>query len=252
MTTGKEAAMIESAAVSGIEEALRQRGVTEGTISTTEENAIDQQGYLVLPEVLPRPLLAQLRAAFDLALDQGRRSGIGCELDSYDPVYDGISTHPKVLAAVYHVLRRPFVATGLRGRDPLPGFGQQGLHTDSAPLGPSQPFFLVTALWLLDDFTPTNGATRVVPGSHGMRRPLPKPLQQPESHHPREKVVVAEAGSVLLFHGHLWHGGTRNRGGARRRVLQGQFLARDRLPPATAPAEVPERFPPAVRYFLGA
>jgi ectoine hydroxylase-related dioxygenase (phytanoyl-CoA dioxygenase family) len=150
------------------------------------------------------------------------------------------------------VLRRPFLATGLRGRDPLPGFGQQGLHTDGFPPAPSQPSFLVTALWLLDDFTPTNGATRVVPGSHRMRRPLPKQMQQPQSHHPQEKVVLAEAGSVLLFHGHLWHGGTRNEAGCRRRVLQGQYLARDCLAPASAPADLPERLPPAVRYFLGA
>ena len=244
--------MAGEAAVGTIEEALRQCGVRDRTLTTAEKDALDQQGYLVLPGVLPRPRHEELRRAFDDALSRGRRSGVGCELDSHDPVFDGISTHAGVLAAVYHALRRPFLATGMRGRDPQPGFGQQGLHTDGAPPAPSEPPFLVTALWLLDDFTAANGATRVVPGSHRMNRPLPKALQQPESRHPRQKIVLAEGGSVLLFHGHLWHGGTRNESGGRRRVLQGQFLARDRLPRGHAPPDVPERHPPAVRYLLGA
>ena len=90
--TGEEATMIESRVVAGIEEALRRCGVTERTLTAAEKDAIDQQGYLVLPGALGQNRLGQLRTAFDLALDQGRRSGIGCELDCYDPVFDGIST----------------------------------------------------------------------------------------------------------------------------------------------------------------
>src|SRR5262249_25494474 len=153
-----------------------------------------------------------------------------------------VCTHPKVLAAAYHVLGRPFVTAGVCGRDPAPGFGQQGLHTDGCPPSPSGPFLLVTTLWLLDDFTPNNGATRLIPGSHRMPRPLPKPMQQPERRHPDQKVILAEAGSALVFNGHLWHGGTRNDAGRRRRVLQGQFRGRELVRPADTPPDLEERF----------
>src|SRR5262245_35257210 len=124
-TFGKEATVIESPGLSGIEEALRQCGVTEQTLTSAEKVAIDQDGYLVLANVLDRHRLTLLRAAFDLAVGQGHRSGVGCELDYNDAVFDGIAMHQRVLAAAYHALRRPFVVSGLRGRDPLPGFGQQ-------------------------------------------------------------------------------------------------------------------------------
>lgn len=78
----------------------------------------------------------------------------------------------------------------------------------------------------MDDFTPNNGATRVIPGSHLVLRPVPKALLQPERRHPDEKLIVAKAGSVLLFNAHLLHSGTRNRSNGSRRALQCQFRAR--------------------------
>ncbi len=65
----------------------------------------------------------------------------------------------------------------------------------------------------------------MLPGTHRMLEPLPKAMRQPESRHPDQKIVVAPAGSVLVFNGHLWHSGTRNESKLLRRVLQCQFVA---------------------------
>src|SRR5438128_2446195 len=102
----KGSTMREKATVDGIEEALRQCGVTATTLTATEKEALDRQGYLVFPEVIDQAWLGRLRSAFDAALAEGRRRGVGCELDWKDPVFDGLCIHPKVLAAVYHVLGR--------------------------------------------------------------------------------------------------------------------------------------------------
>ena len=83
---------------------------------------------------------------------------------------------------------------------------------------------MATALWLLDDFTADNGATRVVPGSH-RKGAVPKSFADPERHHPDETIVIACAGSVLVINGHLWHSGTRNRARGPRRVVQCVFVA---------------------------
>jgi ectoine hydroxylase-related dioxygenase (phytanoyl-CoA dioxygenase family) len=243
-------AMQETAPVSGIEEALAQCGVTETTLDPAQKEALDRLGYLVLPAAIDRDWLARLRATVDAALDRGERHGQHVRLDWADPVFDGVYTHPRVLAAVYQVLRRSFKAGGVTARAPAPGQGLQGLHADF-PRAPSDPFQVVTALWLLDDFTPSNGATRVIPGSHRMAKALPKAMQQPESRHPDQKLVLAEAGSVLVFNGHLWHGGTRNESDRPRRALQGQYRARELVYPGDTPPDLPARLLAAARYLLG-
>jgi ectoine hydroxylase-related dioxygenase (phytanoyl-CoA dioxygenase family) len=247
------------AAVNGIEAALSRCGVTQTTLAPQDKDALDRHGYLVWPEVVDGDWMARLRAAFEMAVGQGRQAPGGKQtgtrhaddLVSKDPAFDGAFTHPGVLAAVYHVLRRPFRLFQLSGREPLPGYGQQGLHNDWLPRTAPEPYSLVTALWLLDDFTRNNGATRLIPGSHLVPRPLPKAMQAPESRHPDQKLIIAKAGSVLVFNGHLWHSGTRNQTNHRRRVLQCQFVARELVRPGDRLHDIPERLAPAARYILG-
>jgi ectoine hydroxylase-related dioxygenase (phytanoyl-CoA dioxygenase family) len=73
---------------------------------------------------------------------------------------------------------------------------------------------------MLDDFLAENGATRVVPASHRITRPLPKQLAQPLARHPQEMIVVGKAGSVLVMNGHTWHSGRRNDSRQPRRAAQ--------------------------------
>jgi len=239
------------------EDILKQCGVTETTLSVAEKEAMDRQGYCVLAGMTDADLLKRLRAAFEASLEQpaasGKQSGTRhtSELGLKDPAFAATYTHPKLLAAVHHVLRRGFKLNQFSGRDPLPGYGQQGLHADWMPRGPQEPFYVVTALWMLDDFTETNGATRVIPGSHLWLKPLPKPLQQPESNHPEQNTVVARAGSVLVFNGHLLHSGTRNQSKLPRRALQMVFWARELARPAEPAQDLPAWLTPAARYILG-
>ncbi len=163
----------------------------------------------------------RLRAAFAAAAEQ-RDGTQHVRVDDETPevaAWRALEAHDVLAAAAAQVLGRPHRVRDSHGRNPLRGFGQQGLHTDW-PARAGDPAFVLTALWMLDDFTESNGATRVVPGTHQLRTPVPKALAQPLAHHPRELVVTGQAGSVLLFDGHLWHSGTRNRSGAPRRAVQ--------------------------------
>ncbi|KAK1481568.1 phytanoyl-CoA dioxygenase [Colletotrichum cuscutae] len=59
----------------------------------------------------------------------------------------------------------------------------------------------------LDDFTPTNGATVIIPGSHTWGP------DTDTAHLPQRKdaiPVVMDKGSVVFFLGTLWHGGGEN------------------------------------------
>jgi len=249
-----------TARLNGIEEALKECGVTDATLSPAEKESLDRRGYVVLAGVVGPDWLAKLRTAFESAISHGQTTGAGKQsgtrhandLIQKDPAFDGVLTHPKILGAVFHVLRRSFKVLALGGRDPLPGYGQQGLHADWYPRTSSdEPFSVVTAIWLLDDFIENNGATRLIPGSHLMLKPLPKPLQQPEAKHPDQLQITAKAGSALVFNGHLWHSGVRNQSNRSRRVIQCQFVAREMVRPAETQPDIPDRLTPAARYILG-
>ena len=83
-------------------------------------------------------------------------------------------------------------------------------------------FFGVNSLWCLDDFTEAVGATRVVPGSH-TRGTMPPPSVPAEE----EELVTATAGEVVIFNGHIFHGGTTNTSGDLRRCCHLHVIRRD-------------------------
>ena len=103
-------------------------------------------------------------------------------------------------------------------RSPQPGFGSQKLHTDDAPKLDDGPDRAATAIVALVDFTASNGATRVVSGSH--RRPDLQRLAGNLERHDDEELVLLERGSAVVFSGHLLHSGTTNSRDAERPALQ--------------------------------
>lgn len=216
------------------QEALAVIGVSDGTLSREEKRSLDERGYLLLPRAIDPAWLRQLQHAFEAGFQaehgpgahpRGTRHVAGLHLQG--ELFQGIYTHPKLLAAAVHVIRRPFRLSGIGGRDPLPGHGAQALHADWGPREAGEPYYHLNSLWLLDDFTEANGATRVVPGSQLRTGKLPRTLSDPASRHPEEQIIVAPAGSVLVFNAHLLHSGRRNDSQVTRRVLTCSFVAQD-------------------------
>lgn len=241
------------------EQALSQMGVTTETLCAEERHLLDERGYVILSDLYDKALLSQLQTAFE-TIAAGERQGAGGresgtrhphDLLNHEQAFLQACLHPKILAAAHHVLRRAFRLTQCEGRDPLPGYGQQGLHTDWMPRTNHEPFYVTTAICLLDDFTPKNGATRLVPGTHRLYGTVPKAVADPARHHPEEIIVTGKAGSVLVFNGHLWHSGTQNTSQHSRRAVQCVFHAQETLPPsAQCIHRQPDSLPPAIRCFL--
>src|SRR5438128_2649930 len=134
--------MTEQTIVHDVDEALKLCGVTSTTLSSDEKAALDRDGYVVMSGVFDGDLLNRFREAFERAWGEDRSAGTEARtvkesgtrhvngLVNVDAVVDEVFTNPRVLAAVYHVLRCSFRVGQINGRDPLPGFGQQGLHAD--------------------------------------------------------------------------------------------------------------------------
>ena len=130
-----------------------------------------------------------------------------------DPIFEEIIQHPLTLPLIDYYLGPGYLLSGFSGIvkwQGLEGYGdaiylnQGGLHADMnmypfEPL-PDPPMRFNTA-WCLSDYTKDNGALSVLPGSHKLRR-HPKPGEGMD----QAIAVEAPAGSVIVFHGGLWHG----------------------------------------------
>jgi ectoine hydroxylase-related dioxygenase (phytanoyl-CoA dioxygenase family) len=247
--------------IATIEKALAALGVTPRTLGDAEKAALDAHGYVILDRVLTAEELAELRREFDAAAaaqsDPGTagRAETGTrhldDLGARAECFRRVSFAPRVLAAVFHVLNCRFFVSKVSGREPLGGYGRQGLHADWSFYERGRAH-IATAIAMLDDVSPENGATRVVPGSHQAPMPTDRHLRDPAFVHPREVIITAPAGSVLLFNGHLLHSATRNETGARRRTLQIAYPAYEHLARMESVRSGDLGSDPAERFLAGA
>jgi hypothetical protein len=237
------------------EEVLSRCGVGPGTLGPDERDALDRDGWVLLPGVIEARALERMRADFDAAAPAKSDAETGTRhpdvLASAARTFASLWTGERVLAAVQHVLGRPFRVGQLSGREPQRGCGRQGLHADWVTRAEGEPYRVVTVFWMLDAFESDNGATRLVPGTHRFPKGVPRSLADPARRHPDERTVTASAGTALVFNGHLWHSGTENRSGARRRSIQASFVARGELGMYGRPVEASAELEPVARWLLG-
>lgn len=207
-------------------DAIKSLGADPDHVEDAARSALDEQGFHVFHTILDGAHAEAMRDAWGADGSGVVELGGNRQLTELGPTHRCVVaalTAPTVLSSVMHLLRGPFALRTAAWREPRKGLGQQGLHADWPAPAPYGHHEVVTILYLLDDYTRDNGATRVVPGSHRQNRVVPKRFADPEAHHPGETLVDARAGDLLLFSGHLWHSGTRSHSGARRRVLQATF-----------------------------
>jgi ectoine hydroxylase-related dioxygenase (phytanoyl-CoA dioxygenase family) len=216
--------------------ALRDLGVTDDVLTEAEKAQLDRDGFLPLEGILTPEDVSELNKRLaELTAAEGSQAGLEvhqeqgtdrlADLVNKDPMFEVCFSHPRVLAAMKHVLGE-FKLSSLNSRAALPGQGHQGLHADFGHPVEAGEYEVCNSIWLLDDFTPENGATRVVPGSH-RRRALPgDEMTDPTADHPDQIQLTAEAGTVVIFNSHLWHGGTQNQTPNPRRALHSYFARR--------------------------
>ncbi|MBA3709537.1 MAG: phytanoyl-CoA dioxygenase family protein [Planctomycetes bacterium] len=236
--------------------ALRALGVHHGCLTAVERHALDHDGYVVLAGVLAAGEVAAMRAALE---DIFEREGVvpggpDCDfLEDRSPAFDVCLTEPRFLAAIAHILGTELVSSGVHARPNIPGTGAQGLHQDySGPVVGAGAPVSANSLWMLDDFTVDNGATRVVPRSHHWSIGPADALADPLAPHPSQLQICAPAGSVAVFNGHLWHSSCVNRSDRSRANVTSFWRRRSTPHVWAAPelrAEALARLPPAARVL---
>ncbi|MEE2657650.1 MAG: phytanoyl-CoA dioxygenase family protein [Candidatus Latescibacterota bacterium] len=221
-----------------IEEALEALGVCEDLLSDAEKTFLDETGYLPLPGLISTDKIEELRSLFDELVEKegetaghevhqeegtNRLSNLANKGEAFDICY----THPKVLAAIKHVVGPELRLSSLNGRAALPGQGLQALHADWGEAVEPGDYYVCNSIWLLCDFSEENGATRVVPGSNRSGQHPKDALEDSKAPHPDEVILTSKAGTVVIFNSHTWHGGTLNRSESPRYGLHSYFTRRD-------------------------
>ena len=124
----------------------------------------------------------------------------------YGPHFEQIPVHANVLPVVEGVLDDGCLISSLSSIAICPSETAQPIHADDQliPLDKPHAPTVCNTMWALTDFTEASGATRIIPGSH--LAPRSPDYGQPYDSRPAEM----GKGSVLIWHGSLWHGGGAN------------------------------------------
>lgn len=229
---------------------------------------IEADGYTIVPDAaepeLVQTLLGTIRRIED-DLDvqprgtqaEGHATKRMYNLLARDPVFQAMPLHASVLPVVERLLDRGCLLSGMTAIDIGPGEHPQPMHGDDIVMSrhlrrPHAPM-MVTSMWALTDFTAENGGTRFVPGSHRFET---TPDQPGALDGVEVRALEMPAGSIMIFHGSLWHGGGPNttagewRCGVNVQFCPG-FVRQQQNPYLSIPPDVAATFPDRLIELLG-
>jgi ectoine hydroxylase-related dioxygenase (phytanoyl-CoA dioxygenase family) len=201
---------------------------------------LDRDGFLVLPGVLNADQLDALRnrveelfeaegenAGSEFKKESGARRLANC-VDK-GSVFEEAIQIPEMLEAKAHILGPEFKLSSLNVRSTNPmSEADQPLHVDMNAIADERGYWVANTIFMLDDFTLDNGATRVVPGSHKWGQRPQEQMADPFAAHPDQILVTGKAGTIVICNAHTWHGGTANRTNAPRRAMHAFFCRSDK------------------------
>jgi ectoine hydroxylase-related dioxygenase (phytanoyl-CoA dioxygenase family) len=223
---------------------------------------IATQGYSIIEGAIDLDLIDALnddllRLEHELGIKPARNDFEGSStvriynLLVHGSLYEQIPVHPNVLPIVERVLDPGCLISSLSSISIDPGETPQPIHADDQliPLGKPHVPTVCNTMWALTDFTEENGATRVIPGTH-LADSNPDYFGTYDS-------IPAEMtkGSVLVWHGSLWHGGGANRSNGRRVGIAMNYCAgyirQQENQQLGIPREIARGFSPRLRELVG-
>lgn len=170
-------------------------------------------GYCVVADLLTEDDLTGLRSALLKAAEEDRADGTVWYSNGNQKLFMLLNRgeefirlvqHKRVLEIIEEILGPDMLLSSVTANITQPGNIAQLLHTDQQYVREPWPHpVTVNVLWMLDEFTEENGATRVIPRSH-LIGVAPKGVELPTI------PVTGPAGGAVLLDGRLWHGSGAN------------------------------------------
>jgi hypothetical protein len=191
---------------------------------------MDEEGLVIVPDMVPGYFLDQLNRDLAIAYQTCRsvqeKNGVAVNTDG--TVHHLLGQAPSFLRLFEVVAIHPFVDRFFGAKYILNAYGGVinlpykpsyvcKVHRDIRSFSGPTPTML-NLLVMLDDFTPENGATYILPRGH---RISDRPTD--DSFYAHAIRAVGKAGSLLFFNSNLWHAAGENRTTAQRRALTLSF-----------------------------
>ena len=225
---------------------------------------LDEYGYVVLEEALTPNQTDELRQRSAELIANERAAGAELYLDgkaqrvwnlvNKGRIFEEMIQHPQVLEFQEHLLGEDCILSSFTVNLIGPGAPASYLHIDSPLKKFPEPFspsaFCANTIYVLDDFTPENGATRLAPGSY-KRGHAPEPDQE----YGDIIQLNARRGDIVIMHGATWHSSGANHSQDERMILLG-FFCRSFMKPQQdnlklVGPEVVERASTTLKRLLG-
>jgi len=222
--------------------------ISKKTLSRQQKNSINNKGFVVIPPT--KYILKNLKKLNDvtkkLIKTEGYKGGwegkekyykkgkffekganrLGNLLNKHK-VFRDLMLIPEILAASYEVIKSDIKVCGFNLREPLKGFGYQSIHIDWVPREKKNDSFAGVVCYIyLNKSTLSNGATRIIPGSH-------KKLGWPDEYidtfksYKNEYRAVVPAGTIVVANLNIWHAGAKNISGKPRKTIFIQIRRRN-------------------------
>ncbi len=202
---------------------------------------LEQDGYTIIPDFLSADDLRAVREGLApfLGTHRGRNNFEGTKTErvytlvARGAVFERIAEDERVLALCGRLLHPGFLLTASQAICIHPGETPQPLHYDDGfyTIPRPRPAVSVSTIVAVDAFTPANGGTEIIPGSHRWSDEQLAGLYDGFNHDrptdPKfEKgLIPAEmpAGACVFFLGTLVHRGGANRSSAPRLAFSNQY-----------------------------
>jgi ectoine hydroxylase-related dioxygenase (phytanoyl-CoA dioxygenase family) len=193
---------------------------------------LDRDGYTVVADAFDADVAQALQADVlrledELSIEpaqngfEGRRTTRVYNLLALGEIYRQIPVHPVVLPLMHHLLGDGCLVSSLSSITIGPGEVAQPIHADDQlmPLPKPHPATTANSMWAITDFTEANGATRIIPATHLADH---SPVY---GRHYDSICAEMRRGSILVWHGSLWHGGGANTTDQRRMGIAMNYCA---------------------------
>lgn len=234
-------------------------------MTNAQREFLADHGYLILPDFYDAAYLAEVRQRIQtLFHEEGDRAGSEFRAEPQTQrlancvdkgeIFERTVNDARIREGVAAVIPDYKLSSlNVRSANPHSDWVQP-LHCDVGAIPDDRGFWVCNVIIMVDDFTPENGATRCVPGTHKLGQLPQSVLADPAAPHPDEILVTGRAGTAVIMNAHLWHGGTANRTGAPRCAMHSFYCRRDKpqqqYQKRLLRAETQARLSPDLRWLL--
>lgn len=232
-------------------------------LASLAEEIVRGKGYVLLPELFTSEEVSDARShILKLAEEQpagrllktGERSRLYRLLGELE-IFDNMVQHPQIIEIMEVILGSDMTLGGFSAHILYPGASSMGMHVDYPyftmnPPYPATPVMEIQVIWMMEDFTETNGAPLFAAGTQ-------KLCQFPDTEKFGELAhkVTGKAGTAILSHGLCWHDTSTNYSDEPRVSVLGnynsKFIRSLENPAEKISPEFLEKASPKMKQLLG-